>query len=176
MNKELKKNLWHAVLVGIGSGILIGVYALLNAVGFVQQPLYWACFIVLPLVFMFGGKWSDVVPHIGNVWFGLLCGWCTFQLVNLMVGATGLPLAFGIATCIMTVVLQGITGGFLATSIGRCPMAFAGMVCCFAANGENLLVAVISLAVGIVCATLFVQSGALAAKLAGIKPEETPQA
>ncbi len=165
MSIELKKNLWHALFVGILSGVVIGVYAGLG----LETPLYWAAFIVLPVVFMSGGRWPDVLPHIGNAWFGVFIGWACFQLVSMTTPVVGLPLAFGLATAVCTVVLQGMTGGFLASSLGRCPMAFVGMITCFAAGGTNLLTAVISLACGIVAATAMVQSGKIAARLSGFR-------
>lgn len=91
---------------------------------------------------------------------------------NLIVG---IVLAFGIATCICTFLVQGLTTLFSPGAIrpfwGRCPIAFIGMITCFAAGGENYLVAVVSLLVGIVTSTLMAQSGKLVAKIVGLDKE-----
>ena len=147
MSKELKKNLLHALFVGIICGIVIAVYASLP----VEAPLYWACFIMIPVVFMFGGQWKDVPVHWINVLIGLFLGGAlTFVITQALVPSVGLALAFGIATCVCTFLVQGLTNGVLSPGgikpfIGRCPMAFVGMITCFAAGGENYVVAVASL-------------------------------
>ncbi len=169
MSKELKKNVWHAVFVGIGSGAVIGAYALLP----LENPLFWAVFITLPTVFMFGGAWSDVVPLSANALFGLAMGWSCFQLLFAMTAAgMGYVAALVISVVAVTVVLQTVTAGFLGASFGRCPMAFVGLIACFAAGGENLAVAAVSLVVGVLAATCFARSGVWAAKLAGTDSSE----
>ena len=150
MSKQLKANLLHALFVGIICGVLIGVYAALP----IETPLYWAAFIMIPTVFMFGGEWKDVPYHWVNA-------------------AIGLPLAFAVATCICTFLVQGLTNGVFSPGgfklfFGRCPMAFVGMITCFAAGGQNYVVALVSLMVGIVFATLSAQSGKLAARIVGL--------
>lgn len=167
MSKELKKNLLHALFVGIICGIVIAVYASLP----VEAPLYWACFIMIPVVFMFGGQWKDVPVHWINVLIGLFLGGAlTFVITQALVPSVGLALAFGIATCVCTFLVQGLTNGVLSPGgikpfIGRCPMAFVGMITCFAAGGENYVVAVASLLVGVVTSTLMAQSGKLAERI-----------
>lgn len=167
MSLEMKKNLWHALFVGLLSGIVIGIYAALP----IEAPLYWAAFITLPTVFMFGGETKQIMPLSLNALFGLFIGWLCFQMVGGLVSFVEMPLAFAVATALCTVLLQGTTGGLLSSSFGRCPMAFVGMITCFAAGGSNLLVAAISLLVGVCAATLMAQTGKLAAKLAGTETE-----
>ena len=70
MSKQLKANHLHALFVGIICGVLIGVYAALP----IETPLYWAAFIMIPTVFMFGGEWKDVPFHWVNAAIGLFLG------------------------------------------------------------------------------------------------------
>ncbi len=51
-------------------------------------------------------------------------------------------------------------------------MAFVGMITCFAASGENYVVALVSLVVGIVFATLSAQSDKLAARIVSFGQDE----
>lgn len=192
---ERKRNWWHAVFVGILSGILIGIYAALippdGSTGI--TPLFWACFITLPTVFMFGGQWKDIVPLILNAWFGYLCGIIVFYFCGITAASITLAGAFGVFTCILTIVLQGLTSGALPPALGKTPMAFVGMVCCFASPAaaslgmeglvgptspamQTLIVAFISLAVGVIAATCMVQTGKWAAKLAGPAPKDPANA
>lgn len=187
---ERKKNWIHAALVGILSGILIGVYAALippdGSTGI--TPLFWASFITLPTVFMFGGRWKDVVPLVLNAWFGYACGLVVFYFCGIAAASITLAGAFGLFTCVLTVILQGLTSAALPAWLGKTPMAFVGMVCCFASPAaasigqvglvsatspslQTMLVAFVSLTVGIIGATVMAQSGALAAKLAGDNPD-----
>lgn len=88
-----------------------------------------------------------------------------------------MPLAFAVATCICTFLVQGLTNGVFSPGgfkpyFGRCPMAFVGMITCFAAGGQNYVVALVSLIVGIVFATLSAQSGKLAARIVGLGQDE----
>lgn len=181
MSKQLKANLLHALFVGIICGVLIGIYAALQ----IEAPLYWAAFIMIPTVFMFGGEWKDIPVHWVNAAIGLLLGGAlTFVITQQLVPGIGLPLAFAVATCICTFLVQGLTNGIFAPGgfkpyFGRCPMAFVGMITCFAAGGENYIVALVSLLVGIVFATLSAQSGKLAARIVGLnqgEPESAAQA
>ena len=172
MNKKAQCNLVHALLVGIICGVVIAVYAALP----VETPLYWACFIMIPVVFMFGGEWRDIPFHWVNVLIGLFLGGAlTFVITQALVPGIGLALAFGVATCVCTFLVQGLTTlfspGALKPFWGRCPMAFVGMITCFAAGGDNYPVAVVSLLVGVVTSTLMAQSGKLAARIVGFKPE-----
>lgn len=172
MNKQAQANLVHALLVGIICGVVIAVYAALP----IETPLYWACFIMIPVVFLFGGEWKDVPYHWANVLIGLFLGGAlTFVITAQLLPAVGLAVAFGIATCVCTFLVQGLTTLFSPGAIrpfwGRCPMAFVGMITCFAAGGDNYLVAVVSLLVGVVTSTLMAQSGKLAAKIVGLGKE-----
>ena len=178
------------MFVGILSGILIGVYAALippdGSTGI--TPLFWASFITLPTVFMFGGQWKDIVPLIANAIFGYVCGLIVFYFCGITAATITLAGAFGVFTCILTVFLQGLTSAALPAWLGKTPMAFVGMVCCFASPAaasigqvglvsatspslQTMIVAFVSLAVGVIGATVMAQSGALAAKLAGENPE-----
>ena len=174
MSKQLKANLLHALFVGIICGVLIGVYAALP----IEVPLYWAAFIMIPTVFMFGGEWKDVPYHWANAAIGLFLGGAlTFVITQQLVPGIGLPLAFAVATCICTFLVQGLTNGVFSPGgfkpfFGRCPMAFVGMITCFAAGGQNYVVALVSLLVGIVFATLSAQSGKLAARIVGLGQDE----
>ena len=133
---------------------------------------------MIPTVFMFGGEWKDIPYHWVNAAIGLFLGGAlTFFITQNLVGGIGLPLAFAVATCICTFLVQGLTNGVFSPCgirpfIGRCPMAFVGMITCFAANGENYVVALVSLCVGIVFATLSAQSGKLAARIVGLGASE----
>ena len=104
-----------------------------------------------------------------------LGGALTFVITQALVPGIGLALAFGIATCVCTFLVQGLTTlfspGALKPFWGRCPMAFIGMITCFAAGGENYLVAMVSLLVGVVTSTLMAQSGKLAARIVGMRPQ-----
>lgn len=178
MSKQLKANLLHALFVGVICGVLIGVYAALP----IEAPLYWAAFIMIPTVFMFGGEWKDVPFHWLNAAIGLFLGGAlTFVITQQLAPGIGLPLAFAAATCICTFLVQGLTNGVFSPGgfkpfFGRCPMAFVGMITCFAAGGQNYGVALASLLVGIVFATLSAQSGKLAARIAGLGEEEPEEA
>ena len=172
MNKEVATRLVHALLVGIEAAVVIGVYAQLNVMGIVENPLFWACFIMIPVIFMFGGEWKDIPFHWVNLLIGLFLGGAlTFVITQALVGATGLAIAFAIATCVGTFLVQGLTNIFMPGALspfwGRTPMAFIGMITCFAAGGENYVVAVVSLLVGVVTSTIMAQSGKLAAKIVG---------
>ena len=172
MNKEVAQRIVHALLVGLEAAVVIGVYAQLNVMGIVENPLYWACFIMIPVVFMFGGEWKDVPFHWVNLLIGLfLGGLLTFVITGALVGALGLALAFAVATCVGTFLVQGLTNVFMPGGLspfwGRTPMAFIGMITCFAAGGEHYPVAVASLLVGVVTSTLMAQSGKLAARIVG---------
>lgn len=175
----LKRNAIHAALVGLICGIEVAVYAALGpaGLGLVANPLYWACFIMIPVVFMQGGQWSALPLHAFNLVFGMLAGgWLCFLFVGLTAASIGLPLSFGIFTCLCVLLVMfcamTFAEGGVKPFLGNCPMAFTGMCTVFAACGdavtlEPYLVALVSLLVGTVCATLMVQSGTLAAKLAG---------
>ncbi len=173
MNKELQKNLLWALLVGIVSGIEAGIYAALP----LESPLIWACFIPIPVVFLFGGKWEDIPFHWLNVLIGVgLGGWLAYFLTGVLAPSMGTPAALGLATVVGVTVVQGLTFGVFTKGgpvpwLGRCPMAFIGMIATFAAGGTNYVVLVVSLLVGIVGATVMAQSGAWAAKMVGY--EET---
>lgn len=166
MSATVKTNILHALFVGIICGIVIGIYAALP----IENPLYWAAFITIPVVFMYGGEWRDVPFHWVNLLIGLFLGGAlTFVLTQLMAPSTGMPIAFAVATCVCTFIVQALatvfTPGVLKPFLGRCPMAFIGMITCFAAGGQNYEVAVVSLLVGVVTSTLMAQSGKLAAKI-----------
>lgn len=169
MSKELQKNLLWALFVGIISGIEAGIYAALP----ISSPLIWACFIPIPVVFLFGGQWKDVPFHWLNVLIGVfLGGWLAYFLTGVLAPVMGTPLALGIATVVGVTVVQGLTFGFFTKGgplpwLGRCPMAFIGMIATFGAGGTNYLVLVVSLLIGIVGATLMARSGDLAGKLVG---------
>lgn len=184
MNKLVKTNLLHALFVGIICGIVIGVYAFIGpaGLGLVQVPYYWACFIVIPVIFMAGGEWKQVPVHWVNLLLGIvLGGWLCFFLVGNTVMALGLPIAFAIMTCITTFIVQGLATSFvpggLKPAIGFCPMAFVGMISVFASASDAFdltpyITVAISLFIGVVAATLMAQSGKLAAKITGMDREE----
>ena len=166
MSATVKTNVLHALFVGIICGIVIAIYAALP----IENPLYWAVFISIPVTFMFGGEWKDVPFHWINLLLGLFVGGALcFVFTGMFAPNTGMPLAFGIATCVCTFIVQALatvfTPGVLKPFLGRCPMAFIGMITCFAAGGQNYEVAVVSLLVGVVTSTLMAQSGKLAAKI-----------
>lgn len=175
----LKTNILHALFVGVIAGIEIALYAAIGPVGagIVQNPLYWACFIVIPVIFMQGGDWNMVPKHWLNLLLGMFVGgWLCFFFVGNTVMAIGLPIAFGIFTCITTFLVQGIATSFipggLKPALGFCPMAFVGMITVFAScndavNMEPYCTALVSLFIGVVFATLMAQSGKLAAKFVG---------
>jgi hypothetical protein len=172
MDKEIAARILHALLVGIECAVVIAVYVALNLAGVVQTPLYWACFIMIPCVFMFGGEWKDVPYHWVNILIGLFLGGAlTFVITQAMVGSTGLVVAFSVATCVGTFLVQGLTNVFMPGGKkpfwGRTPMAFIGMIACFAAGGQNYAVLVVSLLVGVVTSTVMAQSYKLAAKIVG---------
>ncbi len=183
MNKLIAQNLVHALLVGIICGVEIAIYAALATSGIVQHPLYWACFIVIPVIFMAGGEWKMIPVHWLNLLLGMFVGgWLCFFLVGKTVMAIGLPIAFGIWTCVTTFLVQGTATSFipggLKPALGFCPMAFIGMITVFASatdavNMEPYMVGLVSLFVGVVFATCMAQSGKLAAKIVGNdKPAE----
>jgi hypothetical protein len=196
---DRKVNWWHAVFVGILSGVLIGVYAFVISPmpdqGLVHgiTPLFWASFITLPTTFMFGGQWKDVVPLILNAWFGYVVGLIVFACCGATMDAITLAGAFALFTCILTIVLQGLTSGSLPTWLGKTPMAFAGMVCCFASpsavslgqatflgnpSAPSLVVAItalISLLVGVIGATCMAQTRSWAVKICGKNPAEAQE-
>lgn len=179
MNTQVKTALLHALFVGVIAGVEIAVYAAMGPAGaaIVANPLYWACFIVIPVVFMQGGDWKMVPIHWINLLLGMFVGgWLCFFFVGNTAASLGLPVAFGIFTCITTFLVQGVATSFvpggLKPALGFCPMAFVGMITVFASctdavNMEPYGVALVSLFVGVVFATLMAQSGKLAAKLAG---------
>lgn len=177
MNKEVAQRIVHALLVGLECAVVIGIYAQLNVMGIVENPLYWACFIMIPVVFMFGGEWKDIPFHWINLMIGLfLGGLLTFVITGALVSSLGLALAFAIATCVGTFLVQGLTSVFMPGGLspfwGRTPMAFIGMITCFAAGGQNYEVAVVSLLIGVVTSTIMAQSGKLAAKIVGNTGEQ----
>ena len=51
-------------------------------------------------------------------------------------------------------------------------MVLVGMIACFASGGENYVMALVSLMVGIVFATLSAQSGKLAARIVSFGQDE----
>lgn len=177
--KMIKQNLLHALFVGILAGIEIAIYAALGpaGAGVIMNPLYWACFIVIPVIFMQGGDWKMIPIHWVNLLLGMFVGgWLCFFFVGNTVMAIGLPLAFGIFTCLTTFLVQGVATTFVPKgfkpALGFCPMAFVGMITVFAScsdsvNMEPYGIALVSLFIGVVFATLMAQSGKLAAKLAG---------
>lgn len=183
MNKLVLTNIIHALLVGIIAGVVIGAYALIGpaGLGLVQVPYYWACFIIIPVIFMAGGQWKQVPIHWLNLLLGMVAGgWLCFFLVGNTVAGLGLPLAFGVMTAITTFLVQGIAtifvpGGF-KPAWGFCPMAFVGMISVFASATDAVdmtpyITVGASLFVGVVTATLMAQSGKLAAKITGYVPE-----
>ena len=177
MSNQVKTALLHALFVGIIAGVEIAIYAALGPAGMavVANPLYWACFIVIPVVFMQGGDWKMVPIHWINLLLGMFVGgWLCFFFVGNTAMQLGLPLAFGIFTCLTTFLVQGIATSFvpggLKPALGFCPMAFVGMITVFASctdavNMEPYGVSLVSLFIGVVFATLMAQSGKLAAKL-----------
>lgn len=182
MGTIVKTNVLHALFVGILAGIEIAIYAAIGPAGIalVENPLYWACFIVIPVVFMQGGDWKMVPVHWVNLLLGVIVGgWLCFFFVGNTVMSLGLPLAFGIFTCLTTFLVQAIATCFvpggLKPAIGFCPMAFVGMITVFASctdavNLEPSAIAVVSLFIGVVFATLMAQSGKLAARIVGTNP------
>ena len=184
MSKLVLNNLVHALLVGIIAGVVIGVYAFIGpaGLGLVQVPFYWACFIIIPVVFMAGGEWKMIPVHWANLLLGMVAGgWLCFFLVGNTVMSLGLPLAFGIMTCITTFIVQGVATAFvpggLKPAIGFCPMAFVGMIAVFASATDAVdmtpyITVGVSLLIGVVTATLMAQSGKLAAKITGFTPEQ----
>ena len=182
--KMIKQNLLHALFVGVIAGIEIGIYAAIGPAGAasVANPLYWACFIVIPVIFMQGGDWKMVPVHWVNLLLGMFVGgWLCFFFVGNTVLALGLPLAFALFTCMTTFLVQGaattfVPGGF-KPAFGFCPMAFVGMITVFASctDAVNMLsygTALVSLFAGVVFATLMAQSGKLAARIVGNGPSE----
>lgn len=182
-SKLVAQNVVHALLVGILAGIEIAVYAALGpaGTGLVANPLYWACFIVIPVIFMQGGEWKAVPINWLNLLLGMVVGgWLCFFFVGNTVMSLGLPLAFGIFTLITTFLVQAIATIFVPGGLkpywGFCPMAFVGMITVFAScsdavNMDPYITGFISLMVGVVFATLMAQSGKLAARIVGNKGE-----
>lgn len=187
MNKLVLTNIVHAAFVGIIAGIVIGVYALLGpaGMGLVQSPLYWACFIIIPVVFMAGGEWKQIPIHWVNLLLGMvLGGWLCFFFVGNTAASMGLPLSFGIFTAITTFIVQAIATifipGGLKPAIGFCPMAFVGMITVFASATDAVdmtpyITGAVSLAIGVVTATMMAQSGKIAAKITGLDKEQAAQ-
>ena len=169
MSKELKRDFILAAFVGIACAVMMGVYQALNISGLVENPLYWASYLPVPAMFMLGGKWADVPFHMGNILFGVLCAWACNALAGAMGVGIGFPAGMTISMGIFNFVIMAVAGGLLAGSVGRCPVAVVGFIAFFAAGGENLVVLCVSLLCGIVCGTIMVRSGDLAAKLAGIE-------
>ena len=177
MTQQAKINALHALFVGIIAGVVIAIYAALGpaGIGSVQTPFYWGCFIIIPTVFMAGGEWKMVPTHWLNLLVGIvLGGWLCFFLVGNTVASLGLPLAFGIFTCLTTFLVQGLTTvftqGVMKPAFGFCPMAFVGMIAVFASCNDaftmsTYLTITVSLLVGVVTATLMAQSGKLASKI-----------
>lgn len=187
MNKLVLTNIVHAALVGIIAGVVIGVYALIGpaGMGLVQTPFYWACFIIIPVIFMAGGEWKQMPIHWVNLLWGMVAGgWLCFFFVGNTVMGLGLPLAFGIFTALTTFIVQAVATVFvpggLKPAIGFCPMAFIGMIAVFASATDAVdmtpyITVGASLFVGVVTATLMAQSGKLAAKICGTDKEQAAQ-
>lgn len=187
MNKLVATNVIHAALVGIIAGIVIGIYALIGpaGLGIVQVPYYWACFIIIPVIFMAGGEWKQVPIHWLNLLLGMVAGgWLCFFFVGNTVAGLGLPLSFGIFTAITTFIVQAVATVFvkggLKPALGFCPMAFVGMIAVFASATDAVdmtpyITVGASLFVGVVTATLMAQSGKLAAKITGMDKEKPAQ-
>ena len=184
MNKLVLTNIIHAALVGIIAGVVIGVYAFIGpaGLGLVQTPFYWACFIIIPVVFMAGGEWRQVPIHWVNLLLGMVAGgWLCFFFVGNTAASMGLPLSFGIFTALTTFLVQGIATAFvsggLKPAIGFCPMAFVGMIAVFASATDAVdmtpyITVGVSLFIGVVTATLMAQSGKIAAKITGMDKEQ----
>lgn len=187
MNKQVLTAVVHAAFVGIIAGVVIGVYALIGpaGLGLVQVPFYWACFIIIPTVFMAGGEWKQVPIHWVNLLLGMVAGgWLCFFFVGNTAAGMGLPLSFGIFTAITTFIVQAVATSFvpggLKPAIGFCPMAFVGMIAVFASATDAVdmtpyITVGASVFVGVVTATLMAQSGKLAAKIVGAEPEQAQE-
>ena len=169
MSKELKRDLILAVFVGIGCGIQMGIYQALNVSGLVENPLYWASYLPIPAMFLFGANFKDIPFHWGNALFGVLCAFLCNALATATAGGIGFPVSMSIQMAIWNFVIMAVAGGIFAKNIGRCPMAVLGFIGFFAAGGTNLLVLCVSLICGIVSGVIMVQSGKIAAKMAGIE-------
>ena len=88
--------------------------------------------------------------------------------------------AFVIGTVIVVFICQFVTLTLLSDSgWGICPMAFLGMMICFAANGQNLVIAGAGCAAGVLFGVVMVILCGVAAKQVfgpgEAAPEESPE-
>lgn len=167
MSDKIKCGLLQCLYVGIVVAVLEVAYLLVP----LENPMLWTAFIPLAICFLTGASTvKDFVVLTLNCWFGVFGAWVIYQLIFGLMGS-GMPMipAFVIATVVIVFIAQFITMTLLGESgWGVCPMCFTGMVICFAANGQDLVVASLGAAFGVACGIVMVVLCGVAAKQVGL--------
>lgn len=176
MGKKIQAGLLMCVYVGIVVAVMEILWLLVPETA--NSGFLWAMFAPLAICFLVNATTlKQCVALILNGLFGIFGGWCIFQLIFAMMGAgMGMIPAFVIGTVVIVFIWQFITLTLLGDSgWGICPMAFLGMMICFAANGENLLIASAGCAAGVVFGVIMVILCGVAAKQVFGKGDAAPE-
>ena len=171
MSYKFKLNLLKSIFSAILSAIFAGTYCYLVYNKIIDNPLYWATFVLIPIVLVTGPKWKLLPVHFLNVLIGFfLGGSVAYLVISLVNDNIYFPIAFGLGSLVGVFLVQFITTAALPSFkslfwLGECGIAFVSMTSCFACNNDNIIIFLLSLLSSVVLATCIGYSEKLAERI-----------
>lgn len=145
-------------------GVLDGIYCLVCA-GLPIASIMWMAFISLPIYFCGGADYKTFPTYFCSATSGVFWGVIGLWAIGLMgIANSGLAMFVTIipivsVLCIVHIVL------FPKTVLGNCPMVFGGFAACFAAGGNNILLVIVTLTLGLILGILITEGGKIIIKI-----------
>jgi preprotein translocase subunit SecG len=125
----------------------------------------WMAFISLPIYFCGGADYKTFPTYFCSATSGVLWGVLSLWAIGLTgiadAGVAMLVTLIPIVSvlCIVHMVL------FPKTVLGNCPMVFGGYAACFAAGGNDTLLVIITLTLGLVLGVLITEGGKIITRI-----------